>query len=106
MAGKKKALTKVEKKILITGGTGCLGTHIVRQLIDAGVKNLLRTHGFTGLKSRVRQSAPQPEKTQRAPSRAASSRPSSSFEATKAAIAARAAELDYGDDQPLDGPEY
>lgn len=73
---------------------------------DAGVKNLLRTHGFTGLKSRVRQSAPQPEKTQRAPSRAASSRPSSSFEATKAAIAARAAELDYGDDQPLDGPEY
>src|SRR5689334_22014639 len=40
MAGKKKALTKVEKKILITGGTGFLGTHIVRQLIDAGVKNL------------------------------------------------------------------
>jgi dihydroflavonol-4-reductase len=37
---KKKALTKVEKKILITGGTGFLGTHIVRQLIDAGEKNL------------------------------------------------------------------
>ncbi len=37
---KKKALTKVEKKILITGGTGFLGTHIVRQLMDAGEKNL------------------------------------------------------------------
>ncbi len=37
---KKKALAKVEKKILITGGTGFLGTHIVRQLLDAGEKNL------------------------------------------------------------------
>src|SRR5204862_4698142 len=37
---KKKALAKVEKKILITGGTGFLGTHIVRQLIDSGAKNL------------------------------------------------------------------
>ncbi|MEO8648566.1 MAG: NAD-dependent epimerase/dehydratase family protein [Acidobacteriota bacterium] len=37
---KKKALTKVEKKILITGGTGFLGTHIVRRLIDTGQKNL------------------------------------------------------------------
>ena len=37
---KKKALTKVEKKTLITGGTGFLGTHIVRQMLDAGVKNL------------------------------------------------------------------
>jgi len=37
---KKKALAKIEKKILITGGTGFLGTHIVRQLIDAGEKNL------------------------------------------------------------------
>jgi dihydroflavonol-4-reductase len=37
---KKKALVKVEKKILITGGTGFLGTHIVRQLLDAGEKNL------------------------------------------------------------------
>lgn len=37
---KKKALKKTEKKILITGGTGFLGTHIVRQLLDAGVKNL------------------------------------------------------------------
>ncbi len=37
---KKKVLAKVEKKVLITGGTGFLGTHIVRQLIDSGVKNL------------------------------------------------------------------
>ncbi|MFN0141076.1 MAG: NAD-dependent epimerase/dehydratase family protein [Pyrinomonadaceae bacterium] len=37
---KKKALAKVEKKILITGGTGFLGTHIVRQLLDAGEKNI------------------------------------------------------------------
>lgn len=37
---KKKALAKTEKKILITGGTGFLGTHIVRQLLDAGQKNL------------------------------------------------------------------
>ncbi len=36
----KKAPAKIEKKILITGGTGFLGTHIVRQLIDAGEKNL------------------------------------------------------------------
>ncbi|MDM7922489.1 MAG: NAD-dependent epimerase/dehydratase family protein [Pyrinomonadaceae bacterium] len=37
---KKKALAKTEKKILITGGTGFLGTHIVRQLLEAGAKNL------------------------------------------------------------------
>src|SRR3954471_15347890 len=37
---KKQAIAKVEKKVLITGGTGFLGTHIVRQLIDAGQKNL------------------------------------------------------------------
>lgn len=37
---KKKAIAKVEKKILITGGTGFLGTHLVRQLVDAGEKNL------------------------------------------------------------------
>ena len=37
---KKKAIAKIEKKILITGGTGFLGTHIVRQLLDAGEKNL------------------------------------------------------------------
>ena len=37
---KKKALAKVEKKILITGGTGFLGSHVVRQMLDAGEKNL------------------------------------------------------------------
>jgi dihydroflavonol-4-reductase len=37
---KKKAITRIEKKFLITGGTGFLGTHIVRQLLDAGEKNL------------------------------------------------------------------
>ena len=38
---KTKALAKLPaKKILITGGTGFLGTHIVRTLIDAGEKNL------------------------------------------------------------------
>jgi dihydroflavonol-4-reductase len=37
---KPKALAKVEKKILITGGTGFLGTHLVRQFLDAGAKNL------------------------------------------------------------------
>ena len=42
MAAKKtNALAKkVEKKILITGGTGFLGTHLVRQFLDAGAKNL------------------------------------------------------------------
>ena len=37
---KPKALAKASKKILITGGTGFLGTHIVRQLLDAGEKDL------------------------------------------------------------------
>ncbi len=37
---KKKAIAKVEKKILITGGTGFLGAEIVRQFLDAGEKNL------------------------------------------------------------------
>jgi dihydroflavonol-4-reductase len=37
---KSKALTKTRKKILITGGTGFLGTHIVRQMLDAGEKDL------------------------------------------------------------------
>ena len=37
---KSKALAKSEKKIIITGGTGFLGVHIVRQLLDAGAKNL------------------------------------------------------------------
>jgi len=39
-AKKTKALAKTEKKILITGGTGFLGTHLVRQFLDAGAKNL------------------------------------------------------------------
>ena len=38
MAKKKAAATP--KKILITGGTGFLGTHLVRQFIDAGEKNI------------------------------------------------------------------
>jgi dihydroflavonol-4-reductase len=41
MAAKKtKALAKTERKILITGGTGFLGTHIVRQFLEKGEKNL------------------------------------------------------------------
>ena len=41
MATKKtKALANTEKKILITGGTGFLGAHIVRQFLAAGEKNL------------------------------------------------------------------
>lgn len=41
MAAKKtKALAKTEKKILVTGGTGFLGTHIVRQFLAKGEKNL------------------------------------------------------------------
>ncbi len=37
---KTKALAKTEKKILITGGTGFLGTHIVREFLGKGEKNL------------------------------------------------------------------
>ena len=41
MAAKKtKALAKTEKKILITGGTGFLGAHIVRRFLEKGEKNL------------------------------------------------------------------
>lgn len=36
----KKAVTKTQKKILITGGTGFLGAHLVRHFLDAGQKNL------------------------------------------------------------------
>lgn len=35
-----KAPVKTEKKVLITGGTGFLGTEIVRKMLDAGEKNL------------------------------------------------------------------
>ena len=37
---KTKTLTKNDKKILITGGTGFLGAHVVRQFLDAGERNL------------------------------------------------------------------
>src|SRR5690349_13836171 len=37
---KTKSVARTEKKVLITGGTGFLGTHIVRQFLDAGEKNL------------------------------------------------------------------
>lgn len=37
---KAKAIAKTEKRILITGGTGFLGAHIVRQFLAAGEKNL------------------------------------------------------------------
>lgn len=42
MAEKKTKIPakKAAKKILITGGTGFLGTHLVRQFLDAGAKNL------------------------------------------------------------------
>jgi dihydroflavonol-4-reductase len=39
-ATKTKSLAARERKILITGGTGFLGTHVVRQFLDAGERNL------------------------------------------------------------------
>lgn len=38
--GKAKTKAKVAKKILITGGTGFLGSHVVKQFLAAGEKNL------------------------------------------------------------------
>ena len=35
-----KAVAKIEKKVLVTGGTGFLGTHIVAQMLESGAKNL------------------------------------------------------------------
>jgi dihydroflavonol-4-reductase len=37
---KAKALARTEKKILITGGTGFLGAHMVRLMVEAGEKGL------------------------------------------------------------------
>lgn len=40
MKAKRKTLAKLERKILITGGTGFLGTEIVRHLLASGCRNL------------------------------------------------------------------
>ncbi len=40
MPVKKEKTAKAKKKILITGGTGFLGAHLVRQFLDAGQTNL------------------------------------------------------------------
>lgn len=39
-SAKNTSLAKTSKKLLITGGTGFLGVHLVRQLLDAGEKNV------------------------------------------------------------------
>jgi dihydroflavonol-4-reductase len=39
-AAKSTILARTPKKVLITGGTGFLGVHLVRQLLEAGEKNL------------------------------------------------------------------
>jgi nucleoside-diphosphate-sugar epimerase len=39
-SAKSTSLARASKKILITGGTGFLGVHLVRQMLDAGEKNL------------------------------------------------------------------